>query len=216
MSPDSTKSDPMSDEPVVCIVDDDQQVRTSLEQLFDTVGLRTQAFADASEFLAALPIKSPGCVLIDLRMPGMSGVELQRRLVELRCPLSVIMVTAHAEIPIAVESMQLGAVDFIEKPYSSQRMLDIVQRAVDLAIANNHASLESAGVQQRLESLSPRESEVMSYLIEGKTTKEIAAALSVSLSTIDYHRHNVLEKMNVESVVELARIIERIRLNTDQ
>lgn len=200
-----------ADEPTVFVVDDDPQVRTSLEQLFDTVGLRTQTFADAAGFLAALPIANPGCVLIDLRMPGMSGLELHRKLAELRCPLNVIMVTAHAEIPIAVESMQLGAMDFIEKPYSSQRMLDTVQKALDLAIASRFASLESADMATRLDSLSPRESEVLSYLIEGKTTKEIANALSVSLSTIDYHRNNVLEKTAVNTVVELARMVERHR-----
>jgi FixJ family two-component response regulator len=197
-----------TDPPTVFVVDDDAQSRKSVEQLMRSIKLRVESFESADEFLDAFDPARPGCLVLDVRMPGMSGLELQERLIEQRVQIPIVMITAHAEVPMAVQAVKAGALDFLEKPYSPQTLLDRVQEALQYESRTRQEHLELTGIEARLGQLSPREQEVMQLLVKGRNTKSIARELSVSDKTVDFHRRNLLEKMQVETVVELARLIE--------
>lgn len=200
---------PTLESPTVLAIDDDSEVRKSLEQLFATVGLQVRTFESAEPFLAAKPYEGPGCILLDLQMPGMSGIELLRQLVENERHLPILMVTAHAEVRTAVEALKLGAFDFVEKPYSAQRMLEKVRVAIEHDSKRRQAMAERAETRQQIASLSPRELEVVERLIHGRSPKEIADELAITAPTVNFHRKNALRKMNVESVVDLVRAIAK-------
>ena len=195
-------------EPTVFIVDDDPELRTALEQLARSVRLPARSFASAQDFLEAYAPDQTGCLVADVRMPGMSGLDLQKRLAEDGSRLPVIILTGHAEIQMAVEAVKAGALDFIEKPYSAQQMLELIQRALQEDAENRREQADLDGFRTRFASLSEREQQVLELLVEGKNTKEIAQILDIRPPTADFHRRNLLEKMQVENAVQLARLYE--------
>lgn len=194
-------------EPVVCIVDDDESVRQSLVQLTKAIGFDVKAYPCAQEFLDSHDYSAPGCLILDVRMPGMSGLGLQEKLSELKSSFPIIFITGHGDVTTATEAFKNGAVDFIEKPFSDQKLLDSVNKAVELSITNHRLNVQKADVQGRLDTLTKREHQVMEGVVGGKTNKKIALELKLSPKTVDFHRCNILEKMGVNSAVQLTRIV---------
>ena len=193
--------------PTVYIVDDDSGVRSSIRVLMKSVGLPAMPFASAKEFLAAYHANSPGCLVLDIRMPGMSGLELQEALNERGAVIPVIFITGHGDIPMAVEAMRHGAFDFLQKPFRDQDLLDRIQRAIAKDAELRQSLGEHARIRTHLESLTPREREVLDLMTQGKQNKSIALDLGVSPRTVEIHRARVMEKMNAHSVAELVRMM---------
>lgn len=197
----STRSDP-----TVFVVDDDPAIRESLRWLIESVGLRVQTFATAQEFLDAYNSDMPGCLVLDVRMPGISGLDLQSELSSRHITIPIIIITGHAEVPVAVRALKAGAMDFIEKPFSDQLLLDRVRRAIEADAEARRAQGEQAAVSARLALLTPREREVMELVIAGKANKVIAAELGLSPKTVEVHRAHVMKKMQVDSLADLVRL----------
>lgn len=192
--------------PVVMIVDDDEAVRDSLSWLMRSVGLETRCFGSASALLNdSLAIRF-GCLILDIRMPGMSGLELQEVLQQRGFALPIIMISGHADVPMAVRALKAGAFDFIEKPFNDQSLLDIVQRAIDLNRRQQSDLLQLQAWRERMATLTPREREVMQEVVAGLPNKVIASRLGVSLKTVESHRARVMEKLEAGSVSALVRI----------
>jgi two-component system response regulator FixJ len=190
---------------VVIIVDDDAALRDSLRWLFESVRLGVLAFESAQAFLAASPIPRVGCILLDVRMPGASGLELQAKLAELRLDLPVIMMTGHADVRMAVRALKAGAFDFVEKPINDQDLIETVWRAVrssETAAQQNKRQSERA---RRLEALSEREREVLEQVVAGEPNKRIAVHLGISEKTVEYHRANVMRKLECRTMADLIR-----------
>jgi FixJ family two-component response regulator len=191
----------------VMVVDDDTGVRNAMRLLLKSVGLESALYPSAQEFLAAYQPAQPGCLVLDIRMPGMSGLELQEQLNLRGAVIPVIFMTGHGDIPMAVEAMQHGAFDFLQKPFRDQDLLDRIQRA----IAKDGELRKSLGEHERirthLESLTPREREVLDLMTKGKQNKAIAQDLGVSPRTIEIHRARVMEKMGAQSVAELVHMM---------
>lgn len=193
--------------PTVFVVDDDEGVRNSLRFLLKSVGLQTQALSSATEFLDAYKASQPGCLVLDVRMPGMSGLELQQQLNLRGAVIPVIFITGHGDIPMAVEAMQQGAFDFLQKPFRDQDLIDRIQRALERD-AHNRAALEQhARIRERLDSLTPREREVLALMTRGKPNKIMAAELGVSQRTVEIHRARVMEKSGAASLAQLVRMV---------
>jgi two-component system response regulator FixJ len=193
--------------PVVFIVDDDTGVRGSLRVLLKSVSLASTAIASAQEFLKVYDPAQPGCLVLDIRMPGMSGLELQQELNRRGAIVPVIFITGHGDVPMAVEAMQQGAFDFLQKPFRDQDLIDRVQRALARDKENRGALQEHERILACLESLTPREREVLNLMTEGKQNKVMAAELGLSQRTIEIHRAHVMEKMGASSVAQLVRMI---------
>ncbi len=197
------------DNPVVFVVDDDEAVCESLRLLIGDIGLEVRTFTSAKQFLEKYDLSHPGCLVLDVRMSGMSGLELQSRLVETAVRIPTIIITGHADVPMAVEAMKAGAMDFIEKPFRDQVLLDSIQKAIDMDLRTRRQHKERQDVQSRIGLLTQREKEVMDRLVAGKSNKTIAFDLGISQKTVDFHRANILEKIGVSSVVELVRLTQR-------
>jgi FixJ family two-component response regulator len=197
--------------PTVFLVDDDEAVRDSLGLLMKSVALTSRSFASAGEFLAAYDPDCPGCLVLDIRMPGMSGMELQQKLIEMRAILPIIFITGHGDIPMAVEAMQRGAVDFIPKPFRDHELLDRINKALEDDQKNRGTLLEQEEVEKRMEELTPREKQVMELVVQGKANKVIAGDLDVSQRTVEIHRSRVMEKMKARSLAQLVRMIMQIQ-----
>jgi len=193
--------------PTVFVVDDDDGVRNSLRLLLKSAGLASCALASASEFLDSYAPGRPGCLVLDVRMPGMSGLELQQQLNLRGADIPVIFITGHGDIPMAVEAMQHGAFDFLQKPFSDSDLLDRVQRALERDTRNRAVLDEHAKNRERLESLTPREREVLVLMTQGKPNKVMAAELGVSQRTIEIHRARVMEKSGAASLAQLVRMV---------
>lgn len=189
----------------VFIVDDDPEVRTALGLLLKSVGLTTEAFESAQSYWQQYDRERAGCLLLDLRMPGMSGLELQEKLNALSYHPPIIFITGHGEVPTAVQAMKFGAVDFIQKPFSDQQLIDRVQQALKADVAQRQTQEEKQGIRACFQKLTPREREVMAGVVLGKLNKVIAYDLDVSTRTVEIHRSRVMEKMNVRSLSELVR-----------
>jgi len=197
----------ISARPTVFIVDDDTAVRDALKFLLRSVGHPVETFSSAQDFLTAYRDDRPGCLVLDIRMPGMSGLELQEKLVEKRSILPIIFITGHGDVPMAVEAMQAGAMDFIQKPFRDQDLLDRINQALEKD-ANNRAALGELNViRERLASLTPREREVMDLVVNGKANKVIAGDLDLSQRTVEIHRARVMEKMQASSLAHLVRMV---------
>jgi len=198
----------MSFRPTVFVVDDDLALRTSLKWLIESAGMQVVSFASAREFLDAYPPYRgrPGCLLVDVRMPGMSGLELQGCLADFDIRLPVIIITGHGDVAMAVRAMKAGALDFIEKPFNDEDLLASIHRGLDLDVKQRREQLRRAEIAARLAHLTPREHEVMDLVTEGKSNREIAAHLSVSAKTVEAHRARVMEKMQAHSLAELVRM----------
>jgi FixJ family two-component response regulator len=193
--------------PVVMVVDDDNGVRNAMRSLLKSVGLDSSLYSSATEFLGAYQPAQPGCLLLDIRMPGMSGLELQQELNVRGAVIPVIFMTGHGDIPMAVEAMQHGAFDFLQKPFRDQDLLDRIQRAIVKDGELRKSLGEHARIKTHLESLTPREREVLDLMTQGKQNKAIAQVLDVSPRTVEIHRARVMEKMDAQSVAELVRMM---------
>jgi two-component system response regulator FixJ len=193
--------------PTVFVVDDDEGVRNSLRFLLKSVGLTTRALASASEFLEVYTHNQPGCLVLDVRMPGMSGIELQQQLNLRGAAIPVIFITGHGDIPMAVEAMQHGAFDFLQKPFRDQDLIDRIQRALERDARNRAALAQHERIRERLESLTPREREVLMLMTRGKPNKVMAAELGVSQRTVEIHRARVMEKSGANSLAHLVRMV---------
>jgi two-component system response regulator FixJ len=194
------------DVPTVFVVDDDPAMRASLRWLIESVGLAVRTFSTAQEFLSSHKPSVPGCLVLDVRMPGMSGLDLQAELAARQINLPVLIITGYAEVPIAVRAMKAGAFDFIEKPFSDQTLLDRIRKAIatDRKVRRTHQ--ERAQVRKRMTQLTPREHDVMERVVEGSSNKVIAGRLNVSTKTVEVHRKRVMEKMAAHSLAELIRL----------
>ena len=196
----------------VFIVDDNKGMRDAIRWLLETIGLTCETYDSAEDFLAADAKDRPGCLVLDIRMPGMSGLELQERLAAEGIELPTIIITAHGDVPAAVRALKAGAVDFLEKPFSDQILLERIQHCLRLDAERRLKSGEIGDIEQRLESLTPREREVLEQMVEGKTTKEMAWTLSLSPKTVEIHRGNLMRKMGANSAVDLVNLVHRVEL----
>jgi len=195
---------------MVFIVDDDEAVCDSLSLLLDSMGLETQVFHSAQAFLAGHDGRS-GCLLLDVRMPGLSGMDLQKRLSDMGKSLPIVFISGHGNIPMAVEAMKAGAIDFLQKPFRDQELLDCVQKALaslDQTMAEQQALVQANAC---FNSLTPREREVLNYLVDGAANKVIAIDLNISPRTVEIHRARVMEKMQVKSLPELVKVVLQLR-----
>jgi two-component system response regulator FixJ len=197
---------PREPEPIVFVVDDDRAMRDSLRWLLESIGLSVRTYATAADFLSDHDPAQPGCLVLDVRMPGMSGLDLQTELAKRGSELPTIVVTGHAEVAMAVRAVKAGALDFIEKPFSDQLLLDRVRQALEIDRQSREVRVRREDARRRLASLSAREREVLTLVAAGKANKEIAAALGLSPKTVEVHRAHVMSKMAVDSLAELIQV----------
>ena len=196
--------------PTVFIVDDDLQLRNSLDLLFRSEGFVTKSYATAGEFLEKYDSEQPGCLILDLCLEGMNGLELQTELSKREIRIPHILISGYAEVSKVVKALKAGAVDFLEKPCRDEQLLQSTRLAIEQDVRNRHRNRERLQIQKRFNSLSPREREVMNLLVVGKRTREIAEQLNISSKTVDIHRANVLKKSEAANVVELLQMLHRL------
>ena len=197
----------MSKEPIVFVVDDDQAFRSSLKWLIESVGLQVEAYASADEFMRSYYPGRAGCLLLDVRMPGMSGLELQEYFARNDIHIPIIIITGHGDVPMAVRAMKAGAIDFIDKPFNDELLLESIRNALTVDQQQRELQSRRAEIAARLDHLTPREHEVMEMVTEGRSNKEIAMDLGVSAKTVEAHRARVMEKMGAGSLAELVRMV---------
>jgi FixJ family two-component response regulator len=206
----SSTSQPKDDQPLVMIVDDDAAVREALDELVRSAGMRPACFASTRELLDAGVLDQPGCLILDVRMPGASGLDLQHQLAASRNPKPIIFLTGHGDIPMTVQAMKLGAVDFLTKPVRDQSLLDAVAAAIERDVAQRARASIVQRTVERLKTLTPREREVLVGLARGRINKQIAYDLGISEVTVKLHRSNLMRKMEVSSLGELIRAWESL------
>ena len=197
----------MTTQPRAFIVDDDEPIRDSLGWLLQSRGVANVSFASGEEFLAEWHGDLAGCLLLDIRMPGMGGIELFDRLLEAGCRLPVIFLTGHGDVPMAVSALKKGAFDFVEKPFNDNELVDRVIAALKLDAERRQAAASAESINARMERLTARERQVMELILAGKLNKVIATELAVSMRTVEVHRSSVFEKMGVRTAVELAQLL---------
>jgi len=198
--------------PVVLIVDDDARMRAAMHRLLKTVGLHSELFATPEDFLRYKLPDGPSCVVLDVRLPGMSGLEVQSKLIEMRIQIPIIFITSHADIPMTVKAMKSGAVEFLTKPFRDQALIDAIQEALKTDGKAKQQQSEIAELSERYAKLTGREREVMLLLVSGMLTKQIASTLGTTEITATVHRGQVMRKMQANSPAELGRIAERLKL----
>jgi FixJ family two-component response regulator len=200
-----------SERALVHIVDDDASMRGALEGLFDSVGLQTQTYASAKDFLSANLSNQPGCIVLDIRLPDMNGLEFQTRLTQTGVGIPVVMMTGHGDIPMSVHAMKHGAVDFLAKPFRDQDMLDAVLTAIERDRQRRVIESDVSQLKKKFETLSPREQEVMSLVTTGKMNKQVAGDLGISEITVKIHRGAAMHKMGARTYAELVRMADALK-----
>jgi FixJ family two-component response regulator len=200
-----------NDRALIHIVDDDASMRQALEGLFDSVGLNTQTYAAARDFLVTNLTDKPGCVVIDIRLPDMNGLEFQARLIQMGVQLPVVMMTGFGDIPMSVRAMKLGAVDFLTKPFHDQDMLDAVMAAIERDRQRRTVDVDVSQIQHRFGTLSPREQQVMLLVTAGKMNKQVAGDLGISEITVKIHRGAAMRKMSARTLAELVRMSDMVK-----
>jgi RNA polymerase sigma factor (sigma-70 family) len=200
----------MTEAGVVFVVDDDPSVRSSLKFLISTVGLRVETFDSAEAALQKLPPDAPACLVLDVRLRGLSGLDLQAELASRNCQVPIVFITGHGDIPMTVRAMKAGAVEFLTKPFRDQDLLDAVRVALERDRARREQEKEITDLQQRFDSLTCREREVISMVVAGKLNKQIADQLGTAESTIKVHRSRAMDKMQAQSVADLVRMTEKL------
>lgn len=203
----------MNPEPTVFIIDDDEAVRRFLSGLIASVGLHVETYASAQEFLDADEPSQPGCLLLDIRMPGMSGLELQKELASRNIRIPIIILTGHGDVQVAVHAMKAGAVDFIEKPFNNELLLDRVQNAVAESVEADSTRVRRDQIMGRVELLTPREHQVLDIVAAGETNKGIARRLDISEKTVEIHRARVMEKMQAKSLADLVKMVATLEIS---
>ena len=206
----------MDAEALVFVVDDDAPMRESLQNLLWSVGLRVEAFASAQEFLRHTRPDVPGCLVLDVRLPGLSGLELQQRLAQVDIAMPIIFITGHGDIPMTVQAMKAGAVEFLTKPFRDQELLDAIQQAVARDRHAREQRAQSEALRSRYRTLTPRERDVMARVVAGLLNKQIAAELGTSEAAVKVHRQHVMAKMGAGSLAELVRMADRLGISTPQ
>src|SRR5262245_17177411 len=202
--------------PLVFVIDDDISVRRSLVRLLRSAGLQVQAYASAEEFLQQPTPEGPACIILDVQMPGLGGLDVQRTLAERNINLPIVFLTGHGDIPMTVRAMKAGADNFLPKPFDGEDLLSAVRQAIAKHSRTRQTDTELAEIRHRVDSLSPREREVMALVVSGKLNKQTGRCLGVSEKTVKAHRARVMEKMQVDSLAELVRIAEKIGVPTPQ
>jgi FixJ family two-component response regulator len=197
-------------DPIVFVVDDDSSMREALTDLITSVGLLVEAFKSAREFLEHMRHDTPACLVLDVRLPGLSGLDLQRELARTEAPIPIIFITGHGDIPMSVRAMKEGAMEFLAKPFRDQDLLDAIQHALEIDRAARQERSLVADMRRRYESLTNREREVMRLVVSGLLNKQIAGELGSSEVTVKMHRGQVMRKMKAQSIVELLRMAEKI------
>jgi RNA polymerase sigma factor (sigma-70 family) len=193
--------------PTVYVVDDDEEVRSALMLLFESVGLPVVCYASGLEYLQCFDEALPGCLVVDIRMPGMSGLDMQEKLRDYPIHPPVIIITGHGDVPMAVRAVQAGAVDFIEKPFRDQILLDSVHRAIEMDAKKRGEVSRLSEIREHLNQLTPREREVLDLVISGMRNKNISEQMGITLSTVEAHRSRVMEKMQADSLSHLMRMM---------
>jgi RNA polymerase sigma factor (sigma-70 family) len=203
-----------TDQPVVFIIDDDASVRDALEDLLRSVGLGVASFASTQEFLQSKRSDVPGCIVLDVRLPGPSGLEFQRTLMKSNVLLPVIFISGHGDISMSVQAIKAGAIDFLTKPLHEQKLLDAIQAGIERDRARRTEEKDVAQLQERITSLTPREREVLVIVITGRPNKQIAAQLNLSEMTVKIHRSQMMRKMRAKSLVELVRMADLLKISS--
>src|SRR5580704_13321067 len=196
---------------IVFVVDDDPSVRSSLKFLLSTVGLQVESFGSADTFLLRKPSDAPSCLVLDVRLPGLSGLDFQRELAVRKIYIPIVFLTGHGDIPMSVRAMKAGAVEFLTKPFRDQDLLDAVRIALERDLARREEEKEVLILQRRFDSLTSREREVISMVVSSRLNKQIADQLGTAESTVKVQRSRALEKMHAESLVDLVRMIEKLK-----